>query len=94
MISAFRRRQHTDCPLNRGHPEDCVHICQPNSRPTENEAINVDDTTLNPVQEFTYLSSIIARDGHNEAELQNIMSKAIMSFGRLHKKDWNNHMFP
>ena len=43
---------------------------QPNSRTTMEENINVDETTLNPVQEFTYLGSIIARDGHIEAELQ------------------------
>ena len=48
----------------------------------ENE-INVDETTLNPVKEFTYLGSIIARDGHIEEALQKIMLKASMLFGRL-----------
>ena len=48
------------------------------------EDITVDETTLN-------LASIIARDGHIEAELQNIISNASMSFGRLRERIWNNH---
>ena len=36
--------------------------------------INVDETTLDPVKEFTYPGSIIARDGHIEAELQKRMA--------------------
>ena len=64
---------------------------QPNSTTAIEEAINVDDTTINHVHEFTYLNSIIARDGHIEAEPQNIMSKAILCFGRLRERFWNNH---
>ena len=64
---------------------------QSNSTTTMEEGINVDETTLNPVKEFTYLGSIIARDGHIEAELQKRMSKASMSFGRLRERLWNNH---
>ena len=59
---------------------------QPNSTMTMEEDINVDETTLNPVKEFTYLGSIIASDGHIEAELQKKMSKASMSFGRLRER--------
>ena len=51
---------------------------QPNSTTTMEEDINVDETTLNPLQEFMYLGSIIARDCHIEAELQKRMSKASM----------------
>ena len=58
-------------------------IFQPNSTMAMEEDINVDETTLNHVKEFTYLGSIIASDGHIEAELQKSMSKASMSFGRL-----------
>ena len=58
---------------------------------TMEEDINVDETTLNHVKELTYLCSIIASDGHIEAELQKRMSKASMSFGRLPEKLWNNH---
>ena len=42
------------------------------------------------MQEFAYLGSIIAGDGHIEAELQNIKSNAIMSLGGLRERLWNN----
>ena len=64
---------------------------QPNSTTTMEEDINVDKTTLNPVQESTYIDSIIARDGHIEAELQKRMSKGIRSVGRRRERLWNNH---
>ena len=48
---------------------------QSNSTTTMEEDINVNTTTLNPVQEFTYFGSIIAREGHIEAGLQTRMSK-------------------
>ena len=56
---------------------------KPNSTTTMEEYINVEEITLKPVKEFTYLGSIIASDGHIEAELQKRMSKASMSFGHL-----------
>ena len=59
---------------------------QPNSTTIIEEDINVDETTLNSVKKFTYLGSIIARDGHIEAEQQRRMSKASMSFGRLRER--------
>ena len=55
---------------------------QPNSTMTMEEDINVDETTL---------GSIIASDGHIEAELQKRMSNASMSFGRLRERLWSNH---
>ena len=58
---------------------------------TMEEDINVDETTLNPVKELTYLGSIIVSDGHIEAELQKRMSKASMSFGHLREILWNKH---
>ena len=61
---------------------------QPNSM---KEDINVEETTPNSVQEFTYLGSMIARDSHIEEELQKIMSKASISFGCLREILWNNH---
>ena len=64
---------------------------QPNSTMTMEEDINVDETTLNHVKEFTYLGSVIASDGHIEAELKKRMSKASMSFGPLRERLWNNH---
>ena len=62
----------------------------PNSTTTMEEDINVDDTTLNPVQESTYLGSIITTYSHIEAELLKRMSKANMPFGRLRKILLNN----
>ena len=64
---------------------------QPNSTITMEEDINVDETKLNPMKELMYLGSIIASDGHIEAELQKRVSKASMSFGRLRERLWNNH---
>ena len=64
---------------------------QPNSTMTMEQDINVDETTLKPVKEFTYLGSIIASDGHIESELQKGMSKASMSSGRLRERLQNNH---
>ena len=66
-------------------------ISQPNSTMTLEEDNNVDETTLNHVKEFTYLGSIVASDGHIEAELQKRMSKVSMSFGHLRERLWNNH---
>ena len=58
---------------------------------TMEEDINVDETTLNPVKELTYIGSIIASNGHIEAELQKRMSKVSMSLGHLREILWNNH---
>ena len=63
---------------------------QPNSTTTMQDDINVDETTLNHVKEFTHLSSIIASDGHIKAEIQKRMSKASMSFEGLRERLWNN----
>ena len=101
----FCRRQRTDFPPSRGllmhlpmHHQSLASnikkteaMFQPNYTTTIEKYINVDETTLNPVQEFTSLGSTIARDGHTEAELQKRMSKASMSFGRLRERLWNNH---
>ena len=58
---------------------------QPNSTMTMEEDINEGETTLNPVNEFTYLGSIIASDGPIEAELQKRMSKASCHSGAFDK---------
>ena len=64
---------------------------QPNSTMTMEEDINVYETIPNHVKQFTYLGSIIASDGHIEAELQKRMSKASMSFEWLRERLWNNY---
>ena len=64
---------------------------QSNCTTASEEDISVDDGTLNPGEELTYLNSIKARHGNIEAELQKIILKASMSFGRLRERLWNNH---
>ena len=64
---------------------------EPNSTTTIEDNINVDETTLNPMKEFTYLGRIIASDGHIEAELQKRITKANMSFGCIRERLWNNN---
>ena len=43
---------------------------QPNFIMAREDEINVDDTTLNHVHKFKYIGSIIARDSHMDADLQ------------------------
>ena len=63
---------------------------QPNSTTTLEEVINVDDTILNRVQEFTYLLNNSSKK-RTDAEIQNMMSKPTIYFGRLRERLWNNH---
>ena len=53
--------------------------------------ITVDGATLNPVEDFTYLGSVISIDASTDKDLENRLSKASSSFGRLSKRVWNNH---
>ena len=48
-------------------------VFRPNSTKTTEDDINDDDTTLNTVQEFTYIGSMIEKDQPIEAEIQNII---------------------
>ena len=89
IVDAFTNAS-SKCGLNINIRKTEV-MFQPNSTTTMEEDINVDETTLNHVKEFTYLDSIIAIDGHIEAELQKRMSRGSMSFGRLRERLWNNH---
>ena len=50
--------------------------------------ITIDGTTLNSVEHFTYLGSDDATIGK---DLDNRLSKASSSFGRLCKRVWNSH---
>ena len=52
---------------------------------TMEEDINVDETTLNPVKECTYLGSIRASDGHIEAELQKKCKMPVCHSGAFEK---------
>ena len=53
--------------------------------------ITIDGAALNPVEHFTYLGSVISIDASTDKDLDNRLSKASSSFGRLSKRVWNNH---
>ena len=45
--------------------------------------ISIDGTNLNTVEHFTYLGSVISNDATVSKDLDNCLSKASSSFGRL-----------
>ena len=50
--------------------------------------ISIDGTNLNSVEHFTYLGSVISNDATVSKDLDNRLSKASSSFGRLSKSGW------
>ena len=52
--------------------------------------ISIDGTNLNAVEHFTYLGSIISNDARVNKNLDNRLSKASSSFGRLSKRVWQS----
>ena len=55
--------------------------------------ISTDGTNLNAVEHFTYLGSVICNDATVSKDLDNRLSKANSSLGRLSKKVWQRHSF-
>ena len=53
--------------------------------------ISIDGTNLNAVKHFTYLGSVISNDATVSKDLDNRLSKASSSFGRLSKRVWQSH---
>ena len=53
--------------------------------------ISIDGTNLNAVEHFTYLGSVISSDATVSKDLDNCLSKANISFGRLSKRVWQSH---
>ena len=53
--------------------------------------ISIDGTNLNAVEHFTYLGSVIFNDTMTSTDLDNCLSKASSSFGRLSKREWQSH---
>ena len=53
--------------------------------------ISVDGTNLNAVDHFTYLGSVISNDATVSKDLDNRLSKASSSLGRLSKRVWQSH---
>ena len=52
--------------------------------------INIGDTALRVSQQFTYLGCTISSDASIDREIDNRLSKANSSFGRLYKRVWQN----
>ena len=53
--------------------------------------ISIDGTNLNEVEHFTYLGSVIPNDATVSKDLNNRLSKASSSFGKLSKRIWQSH---
>ena len=53
--------------------------------------IGIDGTNLKAVEHFTYLGSVIPSDATVSKILDNRLSKASSSFGRLSKRVWQRH---
>ena len=54
--------------------------------------ISIDDTNLNALEDFTYLGSVISNDATVSKNLDNRLSRASSSFGRLPKRVWQSHL--
>ena len=52
--------------------------------------INIDGTTLNAVERFTYLSNVISKDATISKDLDSRLSKTNSSIGRLSKRVWQS----
>ena len=53
--------------------------------------ISIDGTNLNTVEHFTNLGIVISSDATVSKDLDNRLSKASSSFGRLSKRVWQSH---
>ena len=56
--------------------------------------ISIDGINLYAVEHFTYLGSVISNDATVSKDLDNRLSKANSSFGRLSKTVWQSHLLP
>ena len=52
--------------------------------------ISIGDSELKSTQQFSYLGWTISSDAKIDKEIDNRLAKANSSFGRLHKRVWNN----
>ena len=53
--------------------------------------INIESTSLNSVEHFTYLGSVISNDATVNKDIDNRLARTSSAFGRLHKRVWQNH---
>ena len=56
--------------------------------------ISINGTNLNAVEHFTHLDSVISNDATASKDLDNHLSKASSSFGRLSKRVWQSFAPP
>ena len=54
--------------------------------------VSIDGTNLSAVEQFTYLGSVISNDATVSKDLDNRLSKASSSFGRLSKRIWPSRL--
>ena len=66
-------------------------LYQPPPREAYSPHISINGTNLNAVEHFTYLGSIISNDATVSKDLDNRLSKASSSFGRLLKRVWPSY---
>ena len=63
----------------------------PNTRPTEQPCITVDNQPLKVTERFTYLGSSLSNDGQLDHEISSRIAKASAAFGRLNARVWSSH---
>ena len=66
-------------------------LYQPPPRVAYSPHTSIDGTNLNAVEHFTYLGCIISSDATVRKDLDNRLSTANSSFGRLSKRVWQSH---
>ena len=66
-------------------------LYQPPPHEAYSPHISIDSTNLNAVEHFTYMDSVISNDTTVSKDLDNHLSKASSSFGRLSKRVWQGH---
>ena len=66
-------------------------LYQPPPREAYSPHISIDGTNLNAMEHFTCLGSVISSDATVSKDLDNCLSKANSSFGRLSKRVWQSH---
>ena len=52
--------------------------------------INIGETELKSVHQFSYLGCTITSDAKIDRDIDNRLAKANSAFGRLYKRMWNN----
>ena len=67
-------------------------LYQPPPREAYSPHISIDGINLNAFEHFTYLGSVISNNATVSKDLDNRLSGATSSFGRLPKRVWQSHL--